>query len=106
MPTDNRLALFPASVPEVSLEIGHAAAAIILASMPEMIRRSRLGEFLDAEGVERETGLSRRQIRHLRDTRQLTFYKRGRLVLYRTQEVLDFVNAGKVPARSDRTDTP
>lgn len=101
MLTDHRLALFPASVPEIGLEIGHVAAATILASLPELIRRSRLGEFLDAEGVERETGLSRRQIRHLRDTRQLAFYKRGRLVLYRTEEVLDFIAAGKVPARPD-----
>lgn len=100
MQTDNRLALFPAPVSEIGLEIGTVAAATILAALPELIRRSRLGEFLDAEGVERETGLSRRQIRHLRDTRQLAFYKRGRVILFKTEEVLEFVAAGKVPARS------
>ena len=98
----DQIALFPAPIDVIGDVAGQKAADVLLAAMPEIIRRGRLGEYLDADGVGSETGLTRRQLRHLRDTRQLGFYQRGRTILYRTAEVFAYIDAGRVPARPDR----
>ena len=100
----DQLALIPTTVSELGIEIGKATATDLLAVMPEILRRARLGEYLSAEGAEQETGLTRRQLRHLRDTRKLGYYKHGRVILYRTEELLAFIEAGSVPARPDRAE--
>lgn len=99
MQVDSPIALLPAPVADLSAEIGKATAHDLLATMPEILRRARLGEYMTDEEVERETGLSKRQLRHLRDSRQIAFHKRGRVVRYKTVEVFAFMEAGRIPAR-------
>ena len=97
---DAAIALIPAPVPEIASEIGKATAHDLLATMPEILRRSRLGTYMDDEQLAHETGLSKRQIKHLRDTRQLPFVKRGkRTIRYKTSDVFAFMEAGRIPAR-------
>ncbi len=93
------LALIPAPVSEIGLELGRVASADLLATMPEIIRRSRFGEYMTGGQVEAETGLSSRQLRHLRSTRQIPYTKRGQTIRYKTSEVFAFMDAGRIPAR-------
>ncbi|OZC04033.1 helix-turn-helix domain-containing protein [Rubricoccus marinus] len=93
------IALIPASVAEIGAEIGKSTASDLLATLPEILRRSRLGEFMTDAEVTRETGLSKRQLRHLRSERRLPYVKQGQTIRYRTSEVFAFMDAGHVPAR-------
>lgn len=99
MQIPDSVALLPAPVSQIGAEVGRAAAADLLATLPEILRRSRLGEYMTDEEVERETGLSKRQLRHLRSTRQIPYTKRGQTVRYKTAEVFAFMDAGRIPAR-------
>ena len=94
------VALLPAAVADLGAEIGKATSQDILATVPEIMRRGRLGAFLTDEQLAHETGLSKRQIKHLRDTRQITYVKRGRTIRYPTREVFEFMDAGRIPARA------
>ena len=102
MPTRsaNPVALFPAPVADVAAEIGATLSGDLLPILTEAIRRANLGEYLDDEGVMRECQLTKRQIRHLRDTRQISFHKAGRTIRYKTADVFAFMEAGRIPARA------
>ncbi len=99
MQVGNPIALIPASVSEIGAEIGRATAHDLLATMPEILRRSRLGQYLTEDQACEETGLSRRQLRHLRSERRVPFTKRGRVILIKTSDLFDYIEAGRVPAR-------
>ena len=96
------LALFPAPLGDVAAQLGDHTADRLLDVLPEVIRRSRHGEFMNDEQAQVETGLTKRQLRHLRETRQIEFVKRGRLVLYPTRALFSALDAGRVPARPDK----
>ena len=102
MNLSEQIVFFPAPADVIGDAVGQKAADVLLATMPEIIRRGRLGEYLDAEGVEQETGLTRRQLRHLRATRQLGFYPRGRKILFKPAAVFAYIDAGRVAARPIR----
>ena len=97
------VALIPAPVADLGAEIGKATAHDLLATMPEILRRSRLGEYMTDDDVVRECQLSKRQLRHLRDTRAIPYHKRGRTIRYRTAEVFAYMDAGRIPARDPIT---
>ena len=101
MQVSDPVAFFPAPVSQLGAELGRTAAADVLATLPEILRRSRLGVYLTDDEVTHETGLSRRQLRHLRDSRRLAFCKQGRTIRYRTADVFAFLDAGFVPVRGD-----
>jgi len=99
LPPSDALALFSAPLSAVGAEVGRAVSHDLLATLPEAIRRGRLGEYLNDQQVQAEVGLSARQIRYLRERRAIPFNKVGRVVLYPTTELFRLIDAGKVPVR-------
>lgn len=99
MTTADPVTFIPAPVSEVGAEIGRNVTADLLAALPEILRRSRLGCYMDDGAVVRETGLTKRQLRHLRATRQIPFTKRGKTIRYKTEDVFAYMDAGHIPAR-------
>ena len=102
-PPRDPVALFPAPVADVAAEIGATLSVDLLPLLTEAVRRANLGEYLDDEGVMHELSISKRQLRHIRDSRQLDFQKRGRLIRYKTADVFAFMEAGRIPAKSPVT---
>ena len=88
------------SVEELARRLGKQATEALLTDMPEMIRRGRLGEYLNDNQAQEETGLSKRQLRYLREERRIPYHKNGRTILYRTSELFALINEGRVPARN------
>ncbi len=104
MQIPDAVAFLPAPVADLGAKIGQTTAHDVLATLPEAIRRAQLGEYLTDEDVIRETKLSKRQLRHLRDTRQIPYVKRGgRTIRYRTADVFAYMEAGRIPARNPIT---
>lgn len=93
------LALFTASVPEVAAEIGGALRADLLPVLTEAVRRASLGRYLTAEQVQQEAGISARRLRTLRENREVTVCKRGRLTVYEADSVFSWIEAGRIEAK-------
>jgi len=74
-------------------------AASLLAVLPEAMRRARLGEYLTDAQAQQETGLTKRQLRYLREQRRVPYRSVGKTILYRTEELFSLIETGHVPAR-------
>ena len=99
MELPDSIAFLPAPVSQIGAEIGRATAQDLLATMPEILRRARLGEYLTEDQACEESSITRRQLRHLRSSRQIPYIKRGRVVLVKTTDLFDYIEAGRIPAR-------
>jgi hypothetical protein len=87
----------------VGAEVGKVAAHDLLATLPEAIRRGRLGEYLSDEQAQAETGLNARQLRYLRERRRIEWTRvpGTRAVLYPTTALFRAIDAGRVSAREE-----
>ena len=100
MQTNNTgLVLSEIPLVELAAEVSRPTAEALLSTMPEAVRRSRLGSFLNDREAQAETGLSKRQLRYLREQRRIEYRLVGRTVLYPTQELCELIDAGTVAAR-------
>jgi hypothetical protein len=89
----------PIPLEALAERVERPVAESLLAALPEAVRRARLGEYLNDEQAQEETGLTKRQLRHLRERRRIPYRVVGRTILYRTDELFALIDAGKVPAR-------
>lgn len=71
----------------------------MLATLPEAVRRARLGTYLNDRQAAEETGLTKRQLRYLRETRRIPYTLIGRVLLYSTEELFTLIDSGAVPVR-------
>ena len=71
----------------------------VLKALPEAVRRSRFGEFVSEEDAAELTGLTKRQLRHLREQRRITCYKPNRRVLYRADELIREIQEAEIRAK-------
>lgn len=85
--------------PDVPDRLADCVVEQMMAVLPEIIRRSRLGEYLTDKEAQAETGLSARQLRNLRDKRRIEYNRVGRAVLYRTESLLAAIDEGRIPVR-------
>lgn len=67
-------------------------------ALPEAIQRATAKPYLTKRDLMDLTGWSSRQIEYKKSQRALPFIKRGRLVLFPTQEVYAYLEEGRVPA--------
>ena len=67
--------------------------------IPGAIRQATKKQFLTVDELSELTGWSRRTIQYLRDSRQIPFYQDGRRVLFKTQEIEEYLESRKVRAR-------
>lgn len=64
--------------------------------MPDIIRKATRKEWLTTEDVMEYLQCSRRHVQHLRDTNRLTYTQSGRTIRYHINDVLEYLNRGKV----------
>ena len=96
------IALYPGSIEEVSDEVARRLFPKLLETLPEAIRRSRYGVYMDESEVCRELSISPRALRYLRETRRLSYSRVGKTIRYKAADVFGYLDAGRVPARPDR----
>ncbi len=99
MPIPTELVLTNMPVEALAERISEPATAALLRILPEAVRRSRMGSYLNDKEAQAETGLTRRQLRYLREQRRIEYRLVGRTVLYPTQGLFELIDAGKVAAR-------
>jgi len=58
MHAEDSIAFFPAPVAELGVEVGKAVAQDLLTTLPEVLRRARLGAYMNDVQAQAETGLS------------------------------------------------
>ena len=88
------------TVDDLASRLSIQSTEALLTTLPELIRRGRLGEYLNDEQAQVETGMSRRKLRYLREKRRIPYHKEGRTILYLTSELFELINEGRVPARN------
>jgi excisionase family DNA binding protein len=64
-----------------------------------LLKRVELGPYLTPARVCELTGWSRRKLGYLQAEGRLPFYQEGRSILFKTEDVLAFIEEGEVPAR-------
>lgn len=65
-------------------------------ALPEALRKARQKEWLDTSDVMEILDCSRRHVQQLRDTNQIVFYQQGRSIRYRYEDIIEYLNRGKV----------
>lgn len=96
------LVLSNVPVDTLAERVSEPTAEALLRTLPEAVRRSRLGSYLNNKEAQAETGLSKRQLRYLREQRRVEYRLVGRTVLYPTSSLFDLIDAGTVPTRKGR----
>lgn len=71
----------------------------VLDVLPDAIRAATRKEWIDTADVMEMLKCSRRHIQHLRDSEQIEYYQNGRSIRYKYQDVIAFLNKGKVSSR-------
>ncbi len=67
--------------------------------LPEAVRRATAKPFLTKRELMELTGWSSRQVEYKKSRRELPHIKRGRLVLFPTEDVFAYLEEGRIPAR-------
>lgn len=78
-----------------------AAAAVdaLRRTLPAAIKQATTKPYLTKAELMELTGWSSRQVEYKKSKRELSYVKRGRLVLFPSDEVFAYLEAGRVPAR-------
>ena len=93
------LVLSEIPIADLAAEVSKPTAEALLSTLPEAVRRSRMGSYLNDKEAQAETGLSKRQLRYLREKRRIEYRLVGRTVPYPTSRLFDLIDAGTVPVR-------
>lgn len=75
-----------------------AVAAALQQALPEILRRASRPAYLTRQQVMDLTGWSERKLAYLQSQRRLPYLKRGRSVLFKTEDVEAYLAEGYVPA--------
>lgn len=67
--------------------------------LPAIVRQATTKPFLTKQELMDLTGWSGRQVEYKKKQREIPFVRRGRLVLFPTEEVHRYLEKGYVPAR-------
>lgn len=79
----------------LSEELTHALNTVL----PEVVRRATAKPYLTKAELMELTGWSSRQVEYKKSKRTIPFVRRGRLVLFPTDEVFAYLEEGRVPVR-------
>ena len=88
--------LTPEQVRTAVREEVHAALKTVL---PLAIRQAMEKPYLTKSELMQLTGWSSRQVEYKKSKREIPFIRRGRLVLFPTQDVFAYLEEGRVPAK-------
>ena len=68
-------------------------------ALPAIVKRAVSKPYLTKTELMELTGWSSRQVEYKKSKRELPFIRRGRLVLFRSEDVYAYLNEGLVPQR-------
>ena len=68
--------------------------------LPEALNRALAKPYLTKSELMDLTGWSSRQVEYKKSSREIPFIRRGRLVLFPTQEIYSYLEEGRVQKRS------
>lgn len=71
----------------------------ILESLPETIRRANIKPLLTKKELSELTGWSLRKIDYLKSRGEIEYKQIGRSILFPTEKVFEYLDAGTVPRR-------
>ena len=80
--------------------MSEAVEAALTRALPEAVRRALAKPYLTKPELMELTGWSSRRVEYVKSKREIPFVKRGRTVLFPTEEVYAFLEMGRVPART------
>ena len=80
----------------ISEELTHTLYNVL----PEAVRRATAKPYLTKSELMELTGWSSRQVEYKKSKREIPFIRRGRLVLFPTQDVFAYLEEGRVPAKA------
>ncbi len=83
------------SVVEATME---GARRVLNEILPDVIRKASTKPYLTKAELIKLTGWSSRKIEYLKSRRQIPFIKRGRSILFPTEDIYDWLEEGRVQA--------
>lgn len=87
---------------ETILELIHDAVSTALKEhLPEALERATAKPYLTKSELMELTGWSSRQVEYKKSSREIPFIRRGRLVLFPTDDIYSYLEEGRVPARKN-----
>lgn len=79
---------------------------LIREEVTRAVQQGMMKPYLTTKELKDLTGWSDRQISYKKSRREIPYIRRGRLVLFPSKEVIDFLEAGRVPVRKPRCEKP
>ena len=95
---------FITSKDDLDTAVSAAVEAALVRALPEAVRRATTKPYLTKAELVQLTGWSSRQVEYKKAQREIPFVKRGRLVLFPTDEIFAYLEEGRVPARRSGED--
>ncbi len=89
---------------ELDAAVSEAVEAALTRALPEAIRRATTKPYLTKSELMQLTGWSARQVEYKKSRREIPFIRRGRLVLFPTEDVFAYLEEGRVPAGPRRAE--
>lgn len=87
---------------EVLEELIHGAIKTALKeNLPEALQQAIAKPYLTKNELMELTGWSARQVEYKKTSREIPFIRRGRLILFPTQDIYEYLEKGRVPARKN-----
>ena len=93
------MAFLPESREDLQAVIAEAVEAAVTAAVAAAVERATRKPYLTKPELMALTGWSSRQVEYKKSQRELPYVRRGRLVLFPTDEVHAYLREGYVPAR-------
>jgi len=88
---------------ELAEIVQDAVQAALKRVLPSAIAQATEKPYLTKSELMRLTGWSARQVEYKKSKREIPFVRRGRLVLFPTQDVFAYLEEGRVPAKGETT---
>ncbi len=88
---------------ELAEIVQDAVQAALKRVLPSAIAQATEKPYLTKSELMQLTGWSARQVEYKKSRREIPFVKRGRLVLFPTQDVFAYLEEGRVPAKGETT---
>ena len=85
----------------LELMIHEAVSIALRESLPEAVRQATTKPYLTKKELMELTGWSSRQVEYKKSSREIPYIRRGRLVLFPTEDVHRYLEKGRVSAKRD-----
>jgi len=84
---------------DLEAAVADAVEGVLKRVLPEAVRRATTKPYLTKRDLMQLTGWSSRQVEYKKSKREIPYIKRGRLVLFPTEDVFAYLEEGRVPVK-------